>query len=101
MREYCTVGLVLVDGAQILAQHPHGRVKPLQGGEQIHEDHVPGVPESYMSPFVSENGGILCLIIVTVHHDIVHPTEWRHIGVTGHADDRTILLRMTLASSYQ
>ena len=101
MREYLTVGLILVDGAQILAQHPHRRVEPLEGSEQVHEEQVPGVPETDVSPFMGEYGGIVGLIVVTVHHDKAHPTEWRHLGVTGHADDGAIGLGVLLATAYQ
>ena len=101
MREYLTVGLVLMDGAQILAQHPHGWVKPLQGGEEIHEEQVPGVPETDVSPFMSENGSFVRFVVRTIHDDIPHPAEWRHLGVTGHAEDSAIDLGMLLAPSYQ
>ena len=101
MREYCTVGLVFVDGAQILAQHPHSGVEPLEGGEQVHEEHVPRMTQADVSPFMGENGGIACLIVATIHHNIAHPTERSHVSVTGHADDGAIRFRMLFALSYQ
>ena len=52
--------------------------------------------EPDVSPFMSENRSITGLVVATVHHDIVHPTEWRQFRVTGHADDGAILLRMLL-----
>ena len=90
-----------MDGAQVLAQQPHGRIEPLEGGEQVDEDDVAGVPETDMSTFMSENGSVMCFVVAAVHHDIVHPTEWRHLSVTGHAENGTIRQGMLLASSYQ
>ena len=90
-----------MDGAQILAQHPHCGVEPLEGGEGIHEEQIPGVPETDMSPFMSENRWIAVFVVTTAHHDIAHPTEGLYLIVTGHADRNTVRLGMLLASLNQ
>ena len=64
LRENRCVGLVLMDGAQVLAQHPHSRVEPLQGGERVNEEQVECVVLGDVSPFMGEYGGILCLVVV-------------------------------------
>ena len=76
LREYLTVSLIFMYGAQVLAQHPYSGVEPLEGGEQIHEEQVPGVPETCVPPFMGENGGIVCLIVTAAHHDLAHPADW-------------------------
>lgn len=98
-REYFTVGLVFMDGAQVLAQHPYSRVEPLEGGEGIHEEQVPRVTQADVSPFMSENRWVGSFVVAAVHHDIVHPAEGRQVCVTGHADTSAVLLRMLLAVS--
>ena len=90
-----------MDGAQILAQHPHRRVEPLEGGEGINEEQIPGVPETDMSPFMCENRRIAVFVVATVHHDIVHPAKGLYLPVIGHADCNTIGLGMLLASLNQ
>ena len=101
LRENRCVGLILMDGTQVCAQHPHSRVEPLQSGERVNEDQVPRVVQADVSPFMSKNSGIMGLIVLTVHDDIVHPTEGRQRCVTGHADSHAIRLRMLLALPYQ
>ena len=96
LREYCTVGLIFVDGTQIAAQHPNGGIKPLEGGEGINKEQVPRVVVTDMPSFVRENSRIVSQVIAAVHHDIMHPTEWGQIGVTGHTDHGTIRLRILL-----
>ena len=54
-----------------------------------------------MASFMGENSSIAFCKVALVHDYIVHPTEWWHIGVTGHADGDTIGLRMLLASLNQ
>ena len=90
-----------MDGTQVLAQHPDGGIEPLKGGEKVDEDHVPRMTQADVSPFMSENSGILLLVVVTVHHYVVHPAERSQRCVTGHAEGDTIFQRMLLASSYQ
>ena len=85
-----------MDGAQVAAEHPDGGIKPLEGGEGVDEDEVPRMAEPDVSPFMSENRSIMGFVVATVHHDIVHPAEWRDVCVTGHADDGAIILRMLL-----
>ena len=99
LREHCPVGLVLVNGAQVGAQHPHGGVEPLQGGEQVGEQHVPRMSEAYVCPLMSEYSGILFFVVATIHDYIVHPAEWRHVCATGHTDHRAVLLWMLLAAA--
>ena len=75
LREYRCVGLVLMDGAQVLAQHPHSRIEPLQSGERINEEQVHRVVPTDVSPFMGENGGVHCLVVAGREYDVVHPTE--------------------------
>ena len=96
LREYCTVGLVFVDGAQVLAQHPHGGVEPLEGGEGIDEQHVPRMTQTDVCPFMSQHGSVVLGIVLTAEYDVVEPTEGRHLPI-GDADDYTILLPVLLA----
>ena len=97
MREYCTVRLVFVDSAQVLAQHPHGWIEPLEGGEKVNEEHIIRVSETDVSAFMCEYGIILCLVVAAIHHDIAHPTEWSHLGVTGHTESDAIIQWMLFA----
>ena len=97
LREYRRISLVLVDGPEVRAQHPHSGVEPLQSGEGVNEDQVPRVTQADMSPFVSENRGIVGFVVTTIHDYIMHPAEGRQGCVTGHTDDGAILLGMLLA----
>ena len=90
-----------MDGTQVAAEHPYRGVEPLEGGENVNEQHVPGVPESYVSPFMRENGSVAGFIVAAVHHDIVHPAEWCQPCETGHADGGPIVLGMLFASAYK
>ena len=64
-----------MDGAQVLAQHPHGGVEPLEGGEGIDEQHVPRMTQADVSPFMSQHSFVVLGIVLTTEYDIVHPTE--------------------------
>ena len=54
-----------------------------------------------MSPFMGEDRSVMFFVVAAVHHNIAHPTERCQCCVTGHADNSTVRLRMTFASSYQ
>ena len=94
LREYFTISLVFVDGPKVRAQHPHGGIKPLEGGEGINEEQVPRVVKTDMTSFMSENRSIMGFVVAAVHHDIMHPTEGRHFCVSAHANRGAIVLWM-------
>ena len=75
MRENSCIGLILMDGTQVLAKHPYSGVEPLQCSERINEEYVERVPPTYMGSFVSHDGRILMFEICNVEHNIAHPTE--------------------------
>ena len=90
-----------MDGTQVVAEHPHGGIEPLEGGEEIDEDEVPRMTQADMSPFMGEDRSIMGLVVAAVHHDIVHPAEGCQCCVTGHADRGAVILRMLFTMLYQ
>ena len=99
LREYRCISLILMDGPQIGAQHPHSWVEPLQGSKSVNENQVPRVAKTYMTSFMSKYSIVVSLVVSTIHHDIVHPAERCHFCVSAHANDGSIILRMLFAMS--
>ena len=65
LREYRRIGFILMDGAQVLAQHPHSRIKPLQGGEYVNEEYICRVMLADVASFMGEHRGVLRLVVAT------------------------------------
>ena len=84
------VGFIFVEFLQVRAEHPDGRIEPLQGGQDVHQQQFHGVPVRDVRFLVGQDGRAVTLPVFPGQHDVPHPAERDDIPVRD--DDLAALL---------
>ena len=73
--EHGVVGLVLVEFLEVRAEHPDGGIEPLEGRQDIDQEHFYGVSIGDVRLFMGKDGFVRDLPVFPGQDDIFHPAE--------------------------